>query len=118
MVVLHPSELSALVDLVHDLWFDVDQLERHPSCGAATIPLYERPDDLRQKRPPILTLVIKHVHSAVVKDSEHVGYYDIDQIRFDPVANVLTISGCIPLVVQFRVAKLHIELHEGVWELR
>ena len=111
MMVSDLAQLGTLVDAVHDLWFDVDALKGSFSEGVVTIPLYGRPNALSRKQLPIATLVIKHVDSLVVEDTEHVGYYDIDEIRFDPVGKTLTIIGCIPVVVRLHVAKLNVELH-------
>jgi hypothetical protein len=111
MLISDPSELRGLIDAAHDYWFDADRLKEDYSRGIVTIPLYERPASLRRSERPIATLIIRHVDSLSVQDTEHVGYYDIDQIHFDPVGNVLTITGGIPVVIRMHVAKLHIELH-------
>ncbi|GAB6188007.1 hypothetical protein [Thermopirellula anaerolimosa] len=111
MLVSDPGQLGTLVDAVHDVWFDVDALKGRFSGGVVTIPLYEHVAALSRKRAPIATLVVRHVDSLAVEDTEHVGYYDIDEIRFDPVSKILTIIGCIPIVVRLHVGKLHVEFH-------
>ena len=110
MLITDASNLNTLVDSVHDLWFDIDQVERDFSAGVVTILLYTEPDDLRRNQPPCSMLRISSVDCLLIRDTEHVGYYDIDKIDFEPVARVLTITGCIPIMVKLRIAKLELEL--------
>lgn len=109
MLVLEPLHLRFLSDALHDLWFDVDRLQKDSCEEVVTIPLYKGPADLKRGRA-FAVWTIRYVLSVVVRDTEQVGCYDINHIQLDPRENVLTVIGNIPVVVLFHLAKLHMEL--------
>jgi hypothetical protein len=43
-----------------------------------------------------------------------VGFYDIDQIEFEPLAGVLTLTGGIPIFMKLHVARLEVEVRSLV----
>jgi hypothetical protein len=114
VVVTDASNLNVVVDAVHDLWFDVDQVERDCSGRIVTFLLYNDSRDLDQKASPCAMLRFKEVDCLLIRDTENVGYYDIGQIRFDSSARVFTITGGVTIILKLHVAKIDIEVSPAV----
>lgn len=113
------SGLREVVDRIHDLWFDLQRIHFDKTEGILKIDLLEE-DHYRvvRSRPnqdarADLELRLAHVESVDIRDTERVGFYDVNSITYDPIAKKVTISTGIPLEFHVRVAALDLELRRG-----
>ena len=114
------SELNEIVDLLHDLRFDLDLVQN--INGTVTIPfsvplhdsitLGKRGFLLRPYSIPVVatTLTVGNVISVAIKDTERVGFYDFNIFRFDEKRCRLVIKTGIPLSFEINVGTLEVTL--------
>lgn len=111
MTISDPNQLQKLIDIVHDLWFNVESLDLCESNGSLTIELEPRKVDLSNPSKNHVQMVIKQVEDITIKDTEKVRDYDINKINFDPSHRKVVITCGIPLTVELTVNRLEIEVH-------
>jgi hypothetical protein len=109
VTISNPSQLRELIDVVHDLWFNVESLVLCEADKSLTIELEPRKSDLSWPSKKRVRMIIRQVKDMVIKDTEKVRDYDIDEINFDPSRGKLAITCGIPLVVELTVDRLEIE---------
>ena len=83
-----------LTELVHDMWFSVDDLSLDQVQDELVIPLRLKPKD-----PPCARLIIPNARVIQVDDTERIGLYDISHILVQMPERLLTIIGNIPIRV-------------------
>ena len=91
-----PGEIPAVVEVIHDCWFDADDISLDPATSTLSIKfnreLYERSEVvgrrlfLKKVEVPLVEclLKIRHVKSYRVNDTERVGTYNFNDIEYDP----------------------------------
>jgi hypothetical protein len=100
--------IDALLDEVHDKWFDLDKLGQEFHPGSITIPIAQRQGDLSKPGALVDSLTINHVRRIEIADTAKVGCYDINEICFDKARGCLRISCAIPAEVLVFVDELDI----------
>ena len=117
MTVTDSSHLPQLLDLVHDLWFDIGQLTRSFADQTVKIYFQKNSRNFTERLEDGLLLIIKNVEQLNIKDTEKVGYYDLNEIKYDSATHCLTITSGIPICIKIYVGSLDIEVgvskHEG-----
>jgi hypothetical protein len=108
--ILDPSELAKLLDVLHDEWFDVDALDFDRSRSVLRIPFRDREDTQQQRSTNCLE--IRNVDSYEVQDTEHVGFYDLNEIRYEPSQQRLTIVTGVPLGFTIQIRQFELVLNE------
>ena len=98
IIIQEPRELNYIHELIHDQWFNVDQVTFHKETSKLLIKLAERNgkrrrgnlsriiNSLSRKSKSAVcerNLTIHYVNDYHIKDSEKVGLYDINQIKYD-----------------------------------
>ena len=96
--------LSALMDQVHDWWFDLDSVEYSADSRSITICLGPSKNALRNRE-----VTVKGVASLDVEDGAQIGIYDLEAITFDAAKNRIVLKSTMPL-------RLVLHLLDG-WEL-
>lgn len=73
------EELRQVTDVIHDWWFDLDQVDWNSSEKKVSIVLYENHQGVSLSSTS-RTLLIRGVRSVTIRDEERVGIYDIHKI--------------------------------------
>jgi hypothetical protein len=110
MTITDSKQLPELIDLVHDYWFNVEQLALDPKTSSVVLRVEPSHSALNQGSASGLRVVIKNVEDLTIKDTEKVRDYDINEIIFDPATRTLLLTGGIPIEVVFRVSALEIRV--------
>jgi hypothetical protein len=101
-----PESLDELQCLIHDPWFDVDQIRLDGST--LTIP-FAAGDTSRADRVVIDSrLRIDHVRDYELEDTQQVGLCNFNEIRFDAGTQRVVITTGVPLTFVADVAHLEI----------
>ena len=103
---------------IHDLWFDADALPTDSIEDEVHLPLYQRPSSTPPDRldggppdpgdlpSPEGVLAIRSVRSVTLEDRADIGWYSINRVEFDPVANVIRVECNQPLTLTLSVSEL------------
>jgi hypothetical protein len=94
------AELDRLLDEIHDQWFDVDHVVFDKYHHKVTLPFTSLG----------LVLTINHATSLRIADSEGVGRYDLNELRYDSVRKVVQIRTGVPLDLEIGVDHLLVRL--------
>jgi hypothetical protein len=111
-----PDKLGSLVDLVHDQWFDLEQITYDPVRGEVAIPFaYRGVEDARADRKHLIPrmrvpvyqamLRVRNVTALEIKDTERIGTYEFNTVSYE-LNGILRIHGTIPLEVVMHVTEL------------
>ena len=126
---LSRDRLDAVSDLVHDCWFEPDDITVNQDSHIIEIP-YEREvfDDgeivenglIRTYRVPIYRcfMVISDVLETSIVDDLRVGRYDFVEIETDATGTVLEIRTGVPLQFRIKVASINITVERSEFPLR
>jgi hypothetical protein len=108
-----PEQLARLTDTIHDCWFDVENVRL--KGDVLEIPFqYERSsfghllssNDYASRRRGLLR--VSDVESFDIRDTEGIGSYNFDEVRFDPQTQQIMITAGIPLEFRVKVRRVHI----------
>ena len=115
--ITEPQQIKSLLGLIHDWFFDVGKIIHNKTTNTVTIVFWEnRKDFLKPKNSIMLTIF--NVKQIKIKDTENVGYYDLNKIIYDNATQIIKITCGIPLGVEIFTNGLMIEantldLNEG-----
>ncbi len=113
MIITEGKQLPKLLDLVHDYWFNVEQLALDPETRSVVLRLEPSHSALIQGSSSGFGVVIMNVDELTIKDTEKVRDYDINEITFDPTERTLVLTGGVPIEIAFRVSALEIRVSPG-----
>lgn len=99
--VTDPKSLTVITDVIHDRWFDVDDVMFDEGNNCLRIPF--RPD---------WVLEISNVESYELEETEGVGRYDFNEFTYSESDSALIISTGVPLVFRVAVGGLDVSLSE------
>lgn len=99
--VTDPKSLNVITDVIHDRWFEVDDVAIEEGRKCLRIPF--RPD---------WVLEISEVESYQLEETEGVGRYDFNKFAYSESDRTLMISTGVPLVFRVTVASLDVSLSE------
>ena len=97
--VTNPANLTLIADVIHDRWFDVDEVVFDGAC-------------VRVPFKPDWVLEISDVESCQLEESEGVGIYDFNKLVYSEPDGSLTVTTGIPLVFRLTVSGLDVSLSE------
>lgn len=103
-----PQEIPRILDEVHDKWFDLERVKLAPGEDALRIPISSSQQHLTTLNVKEF-LLVGDVVRVDIQDTEHVGCYDIADIKFDPAARRIDILCGIPLRLSIFVNSLTIK---------
>jgi hypothetical protein len=119
-----PSELRQINYLIHDYWFNVEEILFDPQLGVVTIP-FERPAHdgasstglagvFRGVEAPYYQYFLKiyHVRAWHVEDRQHVELYDFNEVVYEPDAKLVKITTGIPIHLAAEVKELDIRVEQ------
>ena len=107
--VLKPEDIRGAVDEIHDWWFDLDSIGPH-SGPLVEIELRPNSRDFESHHPtPCKKLEIDEVVGLDLQDTERIGYYDVNTIKYKP--GCLEVVTGIPLSLKLSVRKLQVRLY-------
>lgn len=109
ITIVQPDEITKIVDVIHDCWFDIDTIcydknsselsikfekeipEKRTSCG--------RKFFFKRSLVPIVESFLKifFVKKYELKDDEQVGMYDFNTIEYNKEKKIIRIVTGIPL---------------------
>lgn len=92
------APMSHVSGWIHDKWFDVDAIAFDSGSSSVSIPLSDR-----KSEDPKLLLRCEGVAEVNVADTEKIGTYDINAIRWNPSSRTLLLKGNIPITVSMRM---------------
>ena len=125
-VVKDPSKLSQVVDILHDRWFDLDQVLFDPQDCVLTIPFSNEsiPGSRRIRWSDFFSrapgqgfecfLRIANVESYSVVDTEKVRFYDLNELTYEPEAKRIRITAGVPLQMTVTVKDLDVSVEQAV----
>lgn len=123
-VIQDPKDLPAIVDLIHDCWFDIADVVFHPRQSLLSI-RYKRP--VREKAQvlrrfllwkwiavPLVEcfLEINHVIESRVEDQQGIRLYDFNTISYDSSSNTIRVDTGIPTTITMQVTQFEISIEE------
>ncbi len=118
------DELDSVHDLIHDCFFDVDDIVFDPPTSVLSIRFRRR---VSQKKgfswrdfistsgdsPAIESFLrILHVESYSIKDTEKVGSYDFNVLDYNPMSRLLVVRTNIPIDIRIAVREFEISVEE------
>jgi len=119
-----PDQLGAVHDLIHDCFFDLDDIVFDPPPGVLSF-RFRRPlsnkkglrlSDFisRSKDLPAQEcfLRIHHVRSYSIDDKEKVGSYDFNVLDYNPKASCIFIRTGIPVDIRVAVSGFEVSVEE------
>lgn len=116
------SELRRINEIIHDYWFDLDDVTFDEATSMLEI-RFSRPSVrtdspasrwwlLRRVEVPYVEsfLRIHHVRSWALQDTERIGSYDFNELRFDEGKQRIQITTGVPLSLAVDVARLEVSV--------
>ena len=110
MNVIAEKQLSELTDTIHDWWFDLDCISLDADRKVVAIHLEEKARHLAGGSPDGLDLLIRNAEALKIVDSEKVGRYDINDIRYVAQDRLVVVTTGIPVTIEVKVTSLNIEV--------
>jgi hypothetical protein len=98
------DDLDPLSDLVHDYWFDVENVHFDSDEGIVTVPLRNAKKADGHDR----ILKFHHVRTLEVEDEAMIASYDVDEIEYDPSSRRLVVASGFPFRMVMEVDALRV----------
>ena len=117
-----PAQLSPVLDMIHDRWFDKDDITFDPEVAELRIPFRSEVPERKQVTArigpitktefPLVTgvLTIHHVLSYRIEDEAQVGTYDINRIEYDPEENRVQVTTGVPILIEAIVDRFKVSV--------
>jgi hypothetical protein len=109
-----PSRIPEVVEIIHDAWFDADQIRFDRTKEELVIPFRCRSRE-RKKGNSVWSfqrgtarivqcyLRIHHVQAYQIVDENRVGLYDFDELRYDAKSGRVVITTGVPIRLEIIV---------------
>jgi hypothetical protein len=110
MTITSATQLGDLLNLVHDRWFNVEQVVSDKKQKTVALHLERKKANLKDGSKDGIRLLIKNVEALTVHDTEKVRDYDVNEVKFDAANGRVVITGGIPIIIEVKVTALNIEL--------
>ena len=120
-----PEQLVEVTGVIHDHFFCVDRIMFDQAAGLVTIP-FLLPLEEQSRRAKNLWLlekvIVPRVESAMLiyeatgyrlVDTEQVGCYDFNELRYDQERGMIVILTGIPLALEVDVTDVHVVVRIG-----
>jgi hypothetical protein len=119
-----PHHLGELHDIIHDRWFAIEDLTYKQSEARIDI-LFSAPPWIQkgehgrfvEDRHASLVWWILSVHNVIdvaVEDTEKIGTYDFNVVRFDARKGIVSIETGVPAGIKVRVTAFLVTLEADV----
>lgn len=113
------EEISRVTELLHDSWIDADRILYDSSKGIITIrilkPKHTGIAFVTRMRLPAneYLLRISHVKSFDLQDTEKIRFYDLNELKFDPVSMQLEVETGVPIGIHAVVNCVDIKVEDS-----
>lgn len=121
LCIKEPVKLTSVADILNGAWFDLEDMKFSQDSRELII-RFRREAPHRVARlasvssatgsGPELVLVIKDVLEYEVRDTEKVGIYDLNRLKYDAATNCIELRGGIPLLIRIRVSRFEVCLEQ------
>ena len=119
LAVTQPEDLEQVTHLLHDLWFSVEDIFHDNERATWRVFLadvnrrFAVSHSSCRGHPGAHTLVVEHVESVVIEDTEQIRWYDVHSVVYDARTRRLTLVTNIPLRIDITVARLCVRVFAG-----
>ena len=110
MIITSVHQLSDLLNLVHDRWFNVERVTLDKERKTVVMVLEVSQRQLTKSSENGITMLINNAEELTINDTERVRDYDLNDITYDVDNSRLLITGGIPITIEVKVATLNIEV--------
>lgn len=119
-----PRQIPVILDLIHDCWFDVDDIICDRETSILSIKFKREMGDRRRVlknfwlvkklEVPLIECFLKfyHVKSYRIRDTEHVGIYDFNELKYDHHLKRIDIITGVPIDIKIYVEMFEISVEE------
>ena len=119
-----PLEFADLSASLHDKYFHIERLVLQADQAELRLPIYagrsrqgwlietSRPPE-EPPPPPVHLLVVRNVIDVSIEDEANIGWYDVNQLQYDPATEKLRLVSSAPCQVVVRCRTLDVELLRG-----
>jgi hypothetical protein len=119
-----PRQIPALVDLIHDCWFDAADIVFDEEDRIVSIKFTREAMDksrllskslfLKKWEIPSIECFLKiyHVNVCSIKDTTQVGHYNFIDLDYDPQLKRLTINTGVPININLTVNSFEVAIEE------
>lgn len=107
MYIQEAKDLKKITEEIHDMWFDINQIRESYRNGVALIKLAKQAKDLEKSKSEQV-IKISRVNKLDIKDTEKVGYYDFNEIKYDKDKGFLEITTGVPVSIKLYVESIEI----------
>jgi hypothetical protein len=120
--IMKGSDLSRINEVIHDYWFDLDDVTFDEAASMLVI-RFSRPlvktdapasgwSLLRRVEVPYVEsfLRLHHVRGWALEDTERIGSYDFNELRFDEGKQRIQITTGVPLNLSADVERLEVSV--------
>lgn len=107
------KDLRKITSLVHDSWFDIDQVLQDHKNGIVKIYFQKSSKLPADKKNRFASITIKNVQRLEVKDTEKIGYYDFNEIKYLEKERCLVITTGVPIGIKIFISFLEIVLENN-----
>ncbi len=115
-------DLDEITDAIHDRWFDVEQIDFDRDARILRVffsddaepslvrSLLSKPHADKKARPRVLE--IHNVDSYRIQDTERVGAYDFNKLRYAPGTGTVSVETGVPLEMVVTVSDLEVVVRD------
>jgi hypothetical protein len=108
--------LEELTGLVHDAWFNLQEIEYAADPGEVRIELVHGAvvrerfgwESIAMSTERAGTLIVRKVRSMEVDDGAQVGDYEVDYLTVEEAGRVVQLHATIPLRIDFHVDEIDV----------
>lgn len=120
-----PGDLPLITHVIHDCWFDKEEIRCNESLSALEIRFTRRHQtepttahsvSSTSKADPLqasYSLWIDHVERYEIRDSEQVGRYDFNKLVYEPKEREIVILTGIPIDIRIKVTRFGVRVEEA-----
>jgi hypothetical protein len=109
MTITTANQIGGLLKLVHDHWFNVEQIIFDKERKTVALHLERKKANLVKGSKEGIQLLIKNAEALTINDTEKVRDYDLNEIKFDAASSRVIITGGIPITIEIKVGQLELE---------
>jgi hypothetical protein len=107
------AELRVITSKLHDLWFDVTNVDYDAQRGIVSVRfLPDHQSDRIAQGDMVRELEIRCAKELRLTESEGIGRYDVNELQYLPNARTVSVATGIPLTFDVLVTDLDVALHE------
>ena len=119
------NELPHITDLIHDCWFDVDEIVFDHQTSVLSIRFEkELPESIqtlrkilfiKKKTIPIAEYFLKihHVQDYKIDDQNQIGKYDFNKLEYMQEKQIIIINTGVPIGIEIKVGSFEVSVEKS-----